>query len=187
MTKELIERLAAIEHQRWADWQKYMHSKCKSNGVGELLIPAELVRQWERQIATPYADLSEAEKGSDRDQVRRYWPLIEKMTAVVEAARAAYNQMDMTPELYDLEDALTALDNELIERLRVEAIHHGFTCHEAADALEAMSAENRLLKTALEDIVDEYKTPMNRDAVKAFGLVKFKARQALTALDGEGK
>ena len=37
---------------------------------------------------------------------------LEAMSAVVEAARAAYNQMDMTPELYDLEDALTALDGE---------------------------------------------------------------------------
>jgi len=37
---------------------------------------------------------------------------LEAMSAVVEAARAAYNQMDMTPELYDLEDALTALDRE---------------------------------------------------------------------------
>ena len=91
------------------------------------------------------------------------------------------------------------MTNELIERLivrlRTGQIFHcpecgyGFpvTDDTAADALEAMSAENRLLKTALEDIVDEYKTPMNRDAVKAFGLVKFKARQALTALDGEGK
>ena len=74
---ELFEKLAAIEHERWADWQKYMHSKCHRNG-GALVIPTALVEQWERQIATPYADLSEAEKESDRDQVRRYWHLIEE-------------------------------------------------------------------------------------------------------------
>jgi hypothetical protein len=74
----LVELLAAIEHQRWAHWQQYQHSKCAgdSEGTGALVIPSELVRQWEHQIATPYQDLSEAEKESDREQVRRYLPLI---------------------------------------------------------------------------------------------------------------
>ncbi len=80
MSNELFEQLAAIEHERWADWQKYLHSKCSEPNVwwcaGALIIPAELVAQWERQIATPYADLSEHEKESDRKQVRRYWELI---------------------------------------------------------------------------------------------------------------
>ena len=73
---QLFEKLAAIEHERWADWQKYMHSKCHRNG-GALVIPTVLVEQWERQISTPYAELSEEEKESDRDQVRRYWDLID--------------------------------------------------------------------------------------------------------------
>lgn len=81
---DLFEQLAAIEHERWADWQKYMHSKCRRLGdivhdealSGDLVIPAELVEQWERQIATSYIELSEKEKESDRDQVRRYWHLI---------------------------------------------------------------------------------------------------------------
>ena len=79
MKDELFEKLAAIEHERWADWQRYLHSRCTRNIFGErfgLTIPAELVDQWERQIATPYADLSEHEKDSDRKQVRRYWSLV---------------------------------------------------------------------------------------------------------------
>lgn len=83
----LIEKLAAIEHERWADWQKYLHSKCHDMELGFLTIPAELVAQWERQIATPYAELSEKEKQSDRDQVARYWPLIEALTAENERLR----------------------------------------------------------------------------------------------------
>ena len=47
------------------------------------------------------------------------------------------------------------------------------------DEIERLTAENERLRDALEEIVDDYKTPMNRDAVKAFGLVKYKARQAL--------
>ncbi len=88
MNKELFENLARIEHERWSDWQKYMHSKGKkvvsslpsfSISTGDLIIPSVLVEQWERQIATPYSELSEKEKDSDREQVNRYWPLLEKI------------------------------------------------------------------------------------------------------------
>lgn len=74
----LVERLAAAEHERWAHWQAYMHGKAERRPDGGLLLPADLVRQWEEQIATPYADLTEAEKESDRKQVKRYLPLIEQ-------------------------------------------------------------------------------------------------------------
>lgn len=68
-----LERLAAIEHERWAHWQKYLHQQCKRLADGSLVIPAELVVRWTRQIETAYADLSEVEKESDREQVRRYF------------------------------------------------------------------------------------------------------------------
>jgi len=72
----LIESLAAVEHERWAHWQRYLHSKCSRKADGSLLLPAELVQKWEKQIATKYEDLGEEQKESDRDQVRRYLPLI---------------------------------------------------------------------------------------------------------------
>jgi hypothetical protein len=73
----LLETLAALEHERWSHWQRYMHSKCVPQGDdGALLIPADLVRQWEKQIATPYPELTEEQKESDREQVRKYLPLI---------------------------------------------------------------------------------------------------------------
>jgi hypothetical protein len=75
---ELFEKLADIEHQRWADWQKYCHSKGVITPTGDLLIGKEFVERWERQIATPYSELSEKEKESDREQVMRYWHLIVK-------------------------------------------------------------------------------------------------------------
>jgi len=75
---DLFEKLAAIEHERWADWQKYLHSHGIPNtqGKGYLCLPMGLIKHWERQIATPYAELSEQEKNSDREQVMRYWSLI---------------------------------------------------------------------------------------------------------------
>lgn len=74
----LLERLAAIEHDRWAHWQRYLHSKCARQPDGGLLIPASLVAQWERQIDTSYGSLTESEKNSDREQVKKYLPIIEE-------------------------------------------------------------------------------------------------------------
>ncbi|EXG81178.1 hypothetical protein [Cryptosporangium arvum] len=76
-SERLLEELAAVEHERWAHWQRYLHSRGERAADGSLVLPAELVERWERQIATPYAELSEAEKTSDREQVLRYLPVIE--------------------------------------------------------------------------------------------------------------
>ena len=74
---ELLETLASLEHERWSHWQRYMHSKCVPQGDdGALLIPADLVKRWEKQIATPYSELTDEQKESDREQVRKYLPLI---------------------------------------------------------------------------------------------------------------
>jgi hypothetical protein len=77
----LIEELAAVEHERWSHWQRYVHSKCIPQPDGSLLIPAELVVRWEQQIATSYGELGEKEKESDREQVRKYLPVIERALA----------------------------------------------------------------------------------------------------------
>ena len=72
----IVEELAAIEHERWAHWQRYVHGKAKKQADGSLVIPAELASKWESQIERPYAKLSETEKESDREQVRKYLPTI---------------------------------------------------------------------------------------------------------------
>jgi hypothetical protein len=74
--ENLIETLAAVEHERWSHWQRYMHGKGTSQPDGSLVIPADLVCRWQKQIDTPYAELTEKEKESDREQVRKYLPLI---------------------------------------------------------------------------------------------------------------
>ena len=71
-----VDRLAAVEHERWAHWQQYLHDQCQRAEDGSLVIPAELAARWSTQIATPFTQLSETERESDRDQVRRYLPLI---------------------------------------------------------------------------------------------------------------
>jgi hypothetical protein len=68
----LIEELAAIEHERWASWQSYVHDQCRQNEDGSLTIPVELVVRWRKLIEIPYAELSELEKDGDRVEVYRY-------------------------------------------------------------------------------------------------------------------
>jgi hypothetical protein len=75
---ELIEQLAAAEHERWSHWQRYLHEQCREESDGSLTIPGELVRRWDRQMHIAYEDLSDAEKQSDREQVLRYLPIIAK-------------------------------------------------------------------------------------------------------------
>ena len=71
-----IDRLAAVEHDRWAHWQQYLHDHCERRNDGSLEIPGHLVRRWEAQIRTPYVELPPEEQESDREQVRRYLPTV---------------------------------------------------------------------------------------------------------------
>lgn len=78
--KDFVEKGAAIEHERWSKWQKYMHSKILPTEHDALMqIGTEFVERWNRQIDTPYAELSEKEKESDRVEARTYLPLIEEI------------------------------------------------------------------------------------------------------------
>jgi len=67
---DLIEILADVEHQRWSNWMKHLFSKCEPNGDGTAIIPAFFVERWDRKANTSYDELTEAEKESDRREVR---------------------------------------------------------------------------------------------------------------------
>ncbi len=97
---ELKEKLAVIEHDRWADWQRYVHDLCAKLPDGSLRIPAGKVKHWEGQIKTRYVFLSQKEMDSDREQVDRYWPLIVKLLAD-QKARAVEIARDYKPKLKD--------------------------------------------------------------------------------------
>lgn len=72
--EKLKETLAKIEHQRWSDWQSWCHKVLRENCPSKKL--EKVLKRWDKQIATPYSELSEKEKDSDRKQVDRYWELI---------------------------------------------------------------------------------------------------------------
>lgn len=96
--KNFVEKGADLEHDRWARWQKYFFSKCTPHKIlsrnaktnqeeeietGNLVIHRDLVERWQRQINTPYAELSEAEKESDRKETRNYLPLLEETIQLI--------------------------------------------------------------------------------------------------------
>ena len=67
-----LEEMADVVHQVWCMWMEYMFSKgLVLRDKGFKINPAEHGR-WRRQMITPYAQLSEDEKQSDRDIARRY-------------------------------------------------------------------------------------------------------------------
>lgn len=81
---ELFENLSFEQQEIWSSWMAYLFSRCKPVGTPSrddygYLIPMVWVRRWERQINASYKEMSEEEKESDRDQVRKFWPLIEPL------------------------------------------------------------------------------------------------------------
>ena len=65
--EQLIELLADLEHQQWAHWTLYMLDNMTD----------ENIERWRKQINTPYSDLSETEKDSDREWARKILEVVE--------------------------------------------------------------------------------------------------------------
>jgi len=79
---DVRELLAALEHEQWSHWTRYMLDSLAAQ-LGANGLPLEAfealpsVERWRRQIRTPYADLSEQEKESDREWADKGLAIIE--------------------------------------------------------------------------------------------------------------
>jgi len=71
-----LEDLAAVQHEIWAHWMKYLFEVSDLNADGSVNIPADKVRRWKQQILTEYKDLSPKEKESDLEQGKKVMSLI---------------------------------------------------------------------------------------------------------------
>lgn len=80
--QELIERLADKEHASWARWMTYLFSQCEKQEDGSLRIPSALVKHWQQEIDTPYSELPERYKQSDRNEVAHILPIIAEFAQV---------------------------------------------------------------------------------------------------------
>lgn len=108
--EDIKEQLAAIEHERWADWQQWMHDQARRdyNADGEAIYSytVDQIQAWQKQIETEYAELSPCERASDMQQVNRYWPLIEKLIGeriqqrVIVELQAVIDALDHNEEVF---------------------------------------------------------------------------------------
>ena len=76
MKTTLREELAALSHEQWSGWMKYLFTKCRTRDNREVVIPKWAVERWQRQMVTLYADLPEDEKNSDREEADRILAII---------------------------------------------------------------------------------------------------------------
>lgn len=75
MEMKNIEKLAGKQHSIWSHWMKYLFTQ-GSFKDGSFTIPKDKVERWTRQMNTDYKDLTEKEKESDREQVRKFIELM---------------------------------------------------------------------------------------------------------------
>lgn len=77
MTDSLREKIAAVQHEIWSHWMRYLFTVTIATKAGEE-IPLSYVARWERQMETVYKDLTEKEKESDRHQADKVLEVIRR-------------------------------------------------------------------------------------------------------------
>ena len=75
------EKLAEYAHIAWSGWMVYLFEKSTINPDGTVTIPKWAVSRWTRQANTPYKELLEDEKGSDRDEANKMLRIVHSTTA----------------------------------------------------------------------------------------------------------
>jgi len=65
---ELREEVAAVQHEIWSHWMKYMLSVGEYKDDETWVMPKEKLKRWKRQMNTSYADLTDGGRESDRHQ-----------------------------------------------------------------------------------------------------------------------
>jgi hypothetical protein len=93
---ELRETLAELCHSQWSGWMEYLFSKghieriiadksldAESSTETVWVMPEWALHRWQRQMKTPYAELSEGEKESDRKEADRFLEVLAKWRSLI--------------------------------------------------------------------------------------------------------
>lgn len=105
------ETLADYAHAAWSGWMKHLFSKCEPHEVrteigeratGSLIIPKSFVERWTRQIETPYAELPENEKESDRKEADRMLELVQLKNLLATLDRLTTSETDLLEHIADI-------------------------------------------------------------------------------------
>lgn len=105
MSIELREQIAAVQHEIWSHWMRYLFSRTEASDsagsciYGGAIIPNTLVLRWQRQMETPYAELTDKERESDRHQADKVITLFTgTITALRQRAEAAEAALAAVPD-----------------------------------------------------------------------------------------
>jgi hypothetical protein len=81
---EILEKIADLVHDQWIHWMKYLIYKKPLSYWDDVEI--ETVQfdikdwlRWHKQMKTPYSNLTEKEKESDREWARKYIQIFKEM------------------------------------------------------------------------------------------------------------
>lgn len=88
MPDDVREALAEYAHAAWSGWMKYLFEKGHIHDTGICVLPHWAVERWTRQMNTPYADLSEEEKKSDREEADRMLAVCKRAQGAPDAPQA---------------------------------------------------------------------------------------------------
>lgn len=78
------ELLADYAHASWAGWMRYLFDVSGDfNEDGSFTIEPQYVERWTRQMNTPYTDLPEEEKRSDREEADKIMALLDSGVQLV--------------------------------------------------------------------------------------------------------
>lgn len=105
------EILAAYAHEAWASWMRYLFANCGAAQHGKVVIPALYADALRRQMHTHYAELTEGEKDSDREEADKMISLVGLRIAALEAQLVAAQRANTAPigRIVELEHALDSM------------------------------------------------------------------------------
>ncbi len=72
------EALAEYAHNAWSRWMRFMLGKGAKNEDGSIYMSPELIARWERQMNTPYQELTPEDRVSDRNEAHRIMDIVAK-------------------------------------------------------------------------------------------------------------